>query len=64
MKINQNKFVNKILKIHSFLVKASKNKFLLLNWNFVINSFDRISVNNFFENWIKSLKKKKWLFCK
>ena len=42
MKINQTTFVNKIVKIHSFLVKASKNNFLLLNWNFVINSFDTI----------------------
>ena len=27
MKINQNTFLNKIVKIHSFMVKASKNNF-------------------------------------
>ena len=27
MKMNKNTFVNKIVKIHSFMVKASKNNF-------------------------------------
>ena len=37
MKINQNTFVNKFIKIHSFLVKANKNNFVDLA--FRLNAF-------------------------
>ena len=62
MKINQNTCFNKIVKIHSFMVKTSENNFLLPNWNLIINSFDTIGVNIFFLkikykwNWIKSFE--------
>ena len=38
-------FLNKIVKICSFMVKASKNNFFLSNLNFIINYFDTIIVN-------------------
>ena len=47
MKIKWNTFVNIIVKIHYFLVKASKNNFCAQIEIFIINSFDIISVNNF-----------------
>ena len=46
--MNQNTFVNKIIKIHYFLVKVSKNNFCAQIEIFVINSFDIINVNNLF----------------
>ena len=50
MKMNQNTFVNKVVKNHYFLVKASKNNFCTQIKILLINSFNTISVNNFFEN--------------
>ena len=47
MKINQNTFVNKIVKIHYFLKKASKIIFVA-KLKFCNKFFDTISTNNFF----------------
>ena len=46
MKVNWNTFVKKIVNIHFFLIKANKNNFLLSNWNFIKNYFDKIGANN------------------
>ena len=49
-------FLNKIVKIRSFTVKASKNNFFFSNLNFIINYFDTIIVN------IKNKKDKNQFF--